>query len=173
MKLFGGSKEDSSREGDGEAEDKNDTDELHSQEEQNVEDISNKNKRLPPLGEPGPGPGPGRQEYSPSDNNDGKDITSDESREDTGLELDSLVCQHQTLSSPSSLKWVCDERGPQEFGNSCFLQCQDDNKVPDSPIVSVCTPEGWIPHPQKLKDYPRCVPAPCENLHNESLDHGI
>ena len=77
------------------------------------------------------------------------------SKEDTESELeddDSPVCQHIALSGPSSYKWVCGEGGDQDFGDSCFLKCRDDNKIPDSPIVSVCTPEGWIPHPKKVKN---------------------
>ena len=75
---------------------------------------------------------------------------SQELSDESTPQISSPVCQHETLSSPSNLQWVCEERGDQEFGDSCFLRCKDENEVPDSSVVSVCTPEGWIPHPKKV-----------------------
>ena len=89
------------------------------------------------------------RQISSSESGNHKGSGKIESQEDE-VESSSPVCQHETLSSPSNLQWVCEERGDQEFGDSCFLRCKDENEVPDSSIVSVCTPEGWIPHPKKV-----------------------
>ena len=89
------------------------------------------------------------RQISSSESGNHKGSGKTESQKDE-VESSSPVCQHETLSSPSNLQWVCEERGDQEFGDSCFLRCKDENEVPDSSVVSVCTPEGWIPHPKKV-----------------------
>jgi hypothetical protein len=63
-------------------------------------------------------------------------------------------CLGEPLSSPPSLEWMCDQEEEDEFGETCFLRCKDDDQVPESSLVTVCTPDGWIPHTSRVTPPP-------------------